>query len=104
MPGGGNAEAVSGKRAIWEQITALEAGQRGPLEVVIQLNPYVTVIQKDPLELELDYCNIWFRTAFRAYLPHTEPFQPDENRSSTVVPRANQPSGMAPQQEETENH
>lgn len=29
--------------------------------VTLELNPYINIISEDPLELELQYCNVFFR-------------------------------------------
>lgn len=45
------------KKALFE--TLLSA--RKPVPVILELNPYVKVVQQQPLSLELTYCNVFFR-------------------------------------------
>lgn len=32
-----------------------------PVQVILELNPYVVVLSKEPLQLQLTYCNVFFR-------------------------------------------
>ena len=76
--------ALKTKHDLWRQITALHEGNIERLEVVIELNPYVTVLSETPLKLKLDHCNLYFRTADNAYLHHLRPVE---------INRSNQSSG-----------
>lgn len=62
--------ALESKRELWLQIVALHEGRLEQLEVVLELNPYVTVLSESPLRLKLDHCNLYFRTADNAYIDH----------------------------------
>ena len=64
------ANALETKHNLWRQITALHKGKTEKLEVVLELNPYVTVLSETPLQLKLDHCNLYFRTANNAYVDH----------------------------------
>jgi hypothetical protein len=66
------AHALESKRALWFQIVALHEGRLEQLEVVLELNPYVTVLSESPLRQKLDHCNLYFRTADNAYIDHLE--------------------------------
>ena len=44
------------KRDLYNKLIASET-----VFVVIELNPYINVINKEPLEIELRYCNVFFR-------------------------------------------
>lgn len=44
------------KRALYESLLASETRS-----VILELNPYVTVVNPEPLQLELQYCNVFFR-------------------------------------------
>jgi hypothetical protein len=50
-----------------EKIAAKEALLIG----VVELNPYVEVVGRDPLQLQLTQCNVFFRHALGAYVDHT---------------------------------
>jgi hypothetical protein len=43
--------------------------------VVRELNPYVKVINRTPLRLQLTQCNVFFRHAFGGYVDDTQPLQ-----------------------------
>ena len=62
--------ALESKRQLWLQIIELHEARLEQLEVVLELNPYVTVLSESPLRLKLDHCNLYFRTADNAYVDH----------------------------------
>jgi len=55
------AEPIERKRALYNQIRQVTQDGQGVVRVVIELNPYVSVIEKNPLTLKLDRCNVFFR-------------------------------------------
>lgn len=63
--------ALQTKNDLWRKITALHEGNIERLEIVLELNPYVTILSEMPLKLKLDQCNLYFRTANNAYVNHT---------------------------------
>jgi hypothetical protein len=65
-------EDVQTKRELWNRLVAVKAGEILETPVVLELNPYVTVLNEEPLMLELDYCNLYFRTAWGAYVGNTD--------------------------------
>ena len=44
------------KRALYDALLASET-----LSVVLELNPYFNLLEQEPLQLELQYCNVFFR-------------------------------------------
>ena len=72
---------VEVKRKLLEQILALEARTGASVTVVVELNPYVEVIDPDPLRLRLTRCNIFFRNAAGAYVDHIGPLRPPNSDS-----------------------
>lgn len=54
MPWSANEEK---KRALYQAL--LSASE--PVPVTLELNPYIEVLHKQPLDLELTYCNVFFR-------------------------------------------
>jgi len=75
MKGSNDLSKIKSKYELWNQIQEVESGEWDQLQVIIELNPYVTIISADPLKLELDYCNLWFRCAYDQYIPHTDPIR-----------------------------
>ena len=67
--------ALASKRELWLQIVALHEERLEQLEVILELNPYVTVLSEKPLLLKLDHCNLYFRTADNAYIDHLKAVQ-----------------------------
>ena len=72
MKGSDAPNSLTRKRELWSKIQKVDSGELDQLQIIIELNPYVRIISADPLELELDYCNLWFRCAYGEYVPHTE--------------------------------
>ena len=63
------------KKALFEKIKTMRESGEGQVEVIIQLSPYVTVTQKEPLKLKLDSYIVFFRNRHGRYINHTEPFE-----------------------------
>jgi len=63
------------KTALFNKVKEVAAGKLKELKVVIELNPYVKVVTENPLKLELDYCNVFFRTQWNFYVDNLEPLQ-----------------------------
>jgi hypothetical protein len=72
---GGDQAGLESKRKLWDQLQALQSGELDEAKVIIELNPYISIVNSDPLKLELHYCNVWFRTAYGKYVAHTESFK-----------------------------
>ena len=66
---------IDAKKALWQSLQAMYESEKGSIEVVIELNPYVQVINPVIPKLELEYCNVFFRQAFGAYVPYTGPLK-----------------------------
>jgi len=65
-------EAIDAKRQLWESIQKVAAGELAHLDVILELNPYCRVINAEPLEVRLNYCNVSFRSVDGYYVDHTE--------------------------------
>ncbi len=63
---------VAAKRALLNQILALEHNADAALPVVLELNPYARVTSRSPLTLQLTQCNVFFRQVLGAYVDDTE--------------------------------
>jgi hypothetical protein len=61
------------KRALFKALKELKNSGAEALDVAIELNPYVHVVTRDPLQLELTQCNAFFRQAAGAYVDHVGP-------------------------------
>ena len=66
-------EKIDAKRVLLKRILALQKDSHATVPVVVELNPYVEVINHRPLRLRLNQCNVFFRQAFGAYVDHTGP-------------------------------
>ena len=66
-------EKIEAKRVLLKRILALQKDSHATVPVVIELNPYVEVTRRKPLQLRLNQCNVFFRQAFGAYVDHTKP-------------------------------
>ena len=64
--------AIDAKRQLWESIQKVAAGDLAHLDVILELNPYCRVINAEPLEVRLNYCNVSFRSVDGYYVDHTE--------------------------------
>jgi hypothetical protein len=63
--------AIDAKRQLWESIQKVAAEELAHLDVVLELSPYCRVINAEPLEVRLDYCNVSFRSVDGYYVDHT---------------------------------
>lgn len=72
------AHALTSKRDLWHQIGDLHEGRLEQLEVILELNPYLTVLSEKPLRLKLNHCNLYFRTVNNAYIDHLKAIQLSE--------------------------
>ena len=61
---------ISEKRKLFDRIQKMKTKGKGNVEVTVELNPYVTVIKKQPLTLELSERNIFFRQAYGQYIDY----------------------------------
>ena len=65
---------IAAKKGIFDAIGQLKSNPTAQLNVPIELNPYVKVVQNDPLQLQLTECNVFFRAN-----PNTGHFIPNMN-------------------------
>ena len=63
------------KKALYYRIKKMVETKKGAVDVVIELNPYCIVKKKDPLEIELEGSNIYFRTAHGKYIDYVGPLK-----------------------------
>lgn len=64
---------ILAKQNLLKHILALQGRRDETLSVVVELNPYVEVVNREPLKVRLTRCNVFFRQAFGAYVDHTRP-------------------------------
>jgi len=68
---------IKEKEDLFNKIVEMKKIGKGEIEVVIELNPYCTVLNENPLEVRLDYCNAAFRTAYGKYIDYVGPLKND---------------------------
>lgn len=61
-------ESIGRKLQLYDEIKKVHDKKLKSLNVIIELNPYVKVKSKRPLLLELEQCNIFFRTKNNEYV------------------------------------
>ncbi len=66
-------EKIATKEELLKRILALENNPNEVLPVVIELNPYVKLVSRRPLKVQLTQCNVFFRDAHGAYVDATGP-------------------------------
>ena len=66
-------EAYQERISLFDKIQEVKTGNIKSLKVVIELNPYIERLNIQPLEIQLQYCNVFFRTAFDHYINHNKP-------------------------------
>lgn len=71
---------IAAKETLLKRILALEQSPSAVVPVVIELNPYVEVVSRGPLQLRLTQCNVYFRQAAGGYVDHTGPVEPIGSR------------------------
>ena len=64
------ASAIDEKAILFDRLKQLKNGETGPVKVIIELNPYVKMLSRSPLVLELTQCNVFFRHARGRYIDH----------------------------------
>lgn len=64
---------IAAKEELLKRLLALRQAPHATLPVVIELNPYVKVISRAPLKLQLTQCNVFFRDNNGAYVDNTKP-------------------------------
>jgi hypothetical protein len=64
------ARKINGKKALWDHLRRIYSEKKGSQEVVIELNPYIRVIDTKTPKVALVDCNVFFRQAHGAYVPY----------------------------------
>jgi hypothetical protein len=77
---------VAAKRELWDRLQKMYTSKSGSIEVVIELNPYVRVVDAPASKLELEYCNVFFRQAYGGYVPYVGPLK-SANKPMQPTPR-----------------
>jgi len=55
-------QSIAQRKRLYDDIKSLREGKRESLSVNVKLDPYVKVKSKEPLVLQLEGCNVFFRT------------------------------------------
>jgi hypothetical protein len=69
------AAKIAVKQALLARILALEQAPQAVVWVVVELNPYVQVVSRTPLRLQLTQGNVFFRHAFGGYIDSMGPLE-----------------------------
>jgi hypothetical protein len=64
-------QKIAAKQALLKRIMALAQVPNAVVPVVLELNPYVEVMSRTPLRLQLTQCNVFFRHAAGGYVDDT---------------------------------
>ena len=59
---------IRAKGILFDRIRKMKTKGKGSVEIIIELNPYITVRKKNPLKIELSGRNIFFRQAYGRYI------------------------------------
>ena len=63
-------QKIEVKRHLFDSIRKMKIIGKGSVLVVLELNPYIKVVQDDPLKLELSGRNIFFRQSHDSYIDY----------------------------------
>jgi hypothetical protein len=66
---------IEEKKALWVSLQTIYVSNSGKQSVVVELNPYVRVLDPAGPKLELQYCNVFFRHAHGSYVPYVGPIK-----------------------------
>lgn len=80
------AQKIKEKRILWDRLQRMYSDKKGSLEVVIELNPYIRVVDPAVPKVELDYCNVFFRQAYGEYVPYSGPLKTANVNARQAVP------------------
>lgn len=72
------------KKALFDRIKKMRETKAGNIDVVIELNPYIMVKNKNPLTIELTECNVFFRDSGGRYIDYVGQLQSKERISGNV--------------------
>jgi len=61
---------IAAKKTLYGEISALKSSPGKQVNVVLNLNRYVSVVQANPLKLQLRECNVFFRDVAGKYTPN----------------------------------
>lgn len=75
---------IAEKKSLFEKIKNMKEAKSGNIDVVIELNPYITVKNKNPLTIELTGSNVFFREAGGCYINYVGQLQSKEAISENV--------------------
>ena len=85
-PSSGDAERnILVKRRLFERIRNMKTEGKGRIEVTIELNPYITVLNKNPLKIELSGRVIFFRQVHGQYIDHVGLLNPKDDTETFAV-------------------
>jgi hypothetical protein len=68
---------IAEKHRLFQAIYEMKKDNKGAIEVTLELNPFVNVLSKKPLKVELAGRNIFFRQAHGRYIDYVGPIRED---------------------------
>ncbi len=75
---------IAEKKSLFDRIKKMKETKTGNIDVVIELNPYIIVKNKNPLIVELEGCNVFFREAGGRYIDYVGQMQSKETVSGNA--------------------
>jgi hypothetical protein len=66
---------IAAKENLLKRILALQKQPKAVLPVVIELNPYIEIVKRQPLKVQLTQCNVFFRASDGEYIDYTGPLR-----------------------------
>jgi hypothetical protein len=69
------AQKITEKKILWDRLQKMYSQKSGTVDVVIELNPYIHVTDPTVPKVELEFCNVFFRQAYGAYVPYLGPIK-----------------------------
>ena len=72
---------IAEKRVLYDRIKEMKESGKGVITVVIELNPVIVIKNKEPLEVELEGANVFFREAYGKYIDYVGPLKETDRKS-----------------------
>ena len=59
---------IAEKIDLYQKLLAVIEGKKDSEKIIVELNPYIDVKNKEPLDIELTQCNVFFRHSHGRYI------------------------------------
>lgn len=77
---------LASKRDLFDALQRMKTEGAGTVSVIVELNPFMRVLNQDPLRIELTGRNIFFRQAYGQYIDYLGPLRPEDRHID--IPKA----------------